>query len=215
MKALNIKISGSYRKAKREIVDFDGLSGTIPFCDTDVALMHIRSRYAPMWIMNDKRFKDRLSSIREVHLDEMTETDSNFSYIGKDIKEMSHEELQDLATVFDLRRVPLYKKSSLRETRVWAYVSYAEHVNGEHIDNKAEDFNFADLPPLIVLEGGRREESGKISNEDVIQAEQESTSTPKQTMSLSDLKQIADQRGIKYSPNIGYDKLYERLYNAQ
>ena len=214
MKALKVKLSGSYRKAKREIVDFEGIEGIVPFCDPDVAYMHIRKRYVPMWIAGKKEFTDRLSSVREVHVDEMEEIEHSFSYVGKDIKEMTFEELQDLATAFDLREIPLWKKTSLVHTRTIAYAAYSKKVLNAEVDYQGEGFSLANVPSVVVKEGNRREKTGKVTNEDIINAEMSSPSVPKHTMDLDDLKKIADQRGIEYHPNIGFDKLYERLYAA-
>jgi len=58
-KALKVTISGSYRTADREVIDFSGIEGVIPFTTQELAEMHIRKRYARMWIMKDSKFKQR------------------------------------------------------------------------------------------------------------------------------------------------------------
>lgn len=214
MKALKVTVSGSYRKSRNEIVDFEGISGVVPSVDPDVAYMHVRARYVPMWVSASDELKDRLSTVREVHIDTMEEAEHKFSYVGKDIREMTFEELQDVATAFDLREIPLWKKTSIVHARAVAYAAYAKKLKGTEVDYRADGFSLADMPALVVEEGRRREMTGKVSNEDVIRSEQQSPSVPRHTMSLDDLKKIADGRGIEYHPNIGFDKLYERLYAA-
>lgn len=215
MKAYKVTISGAYRKAKREIVNFDGLSGIVPFTDSDIMYMHLRSRYAPMWLTKDKRFKDRVSTMREVYVDSVEEVEHEFTFVGKDIREMSEEELQDLATAFDLRRIPLYRKSSLRETRVHAYMAYCESVLGKSID-KGDDFNLAEMPEVVVkFEKPRRNQQASVTNEEVISAYQAGdVSNPKANFDLDGLKQLAASKGIPHHPNIGYDKLYAKIFEA-
>lgn len=213
MKALKVTISGDYRKSKRDIVDFEEVTGVIPACDHDVAYLHIRSRYVPMWIGRSEKYKDRLQSVRAVHLDELKETAAEFSFVGKDIKEMSHEELQDLATAYDLRRVPLYKKSGLRETRTIAYVEYHNAVAkvGAPLDMRSSDFDYNSLPSLKATEGSRRDLTRKKTNDEVITAEMAGDNS-EQVISLDELKKIAEQKGIQHHPNIGYDKLYAKIF---
>lgn len=223
MKALKVTVSGSYRTANKEVVDFENVTGVIPAVDEELAEMHVRSRYALTWVKNavdekkEKLYKPRIARMRQVFVDDIEEVQADFSFVNKDIKEMSYEELQDLATLKDLRRIPLPKESSgisLREMREIAYLQYAKEILRKDYGDKDQDFDYANEPPLIVEGGARKDKSKKITNEEMIEQEQQnsSLSAPKNTLTLDDLKGIAKQKGISHSNNIGFDALYAKLY---
>jgi len=225
MKALKVTISGSYKTAQGDIIDFEDVSGVIPFVDEDHAFMHIKSRHAASWIKSmlkengEKMYGERIEKIRQVFMDDIEEVKADFSYVGKDIKQMSYDELQDLATAKDLRYIPLPKfvsGFSLRETRVRAYVAYSDKILDKIVDENEEGFNFASLPALIVDGDVRMELSGKITNDEVLDqvAKEVDISGKTKSLSLDELKNIADKKGIKYHWNIGHDKLYNMLYGG-
>ena len=226
-KALKVTVSGSYRTANKEIVDFENLSGLLPVVDEDLAAMHVQTRYVPTWLRNavDKKgeriYTKRIEDVRQVFIDEIEKVNAGeFSYVGKDIKNLEYQELQDLATAKDLRRIPLPKELSgvsLREMRQMAYVDYSDKVLKKFIDHNEEGFNFSKLPPLIIDGDARRETSQKITNEEILDQEQkvmDVSSTPKSTLTIDDLKGIAKQKGISHHPNIGFDALYAKIYGG-
>lgn len=220
-KMLEFTISGSYKTAQKEIIDFENVKGTVPFQDEDVATMHVRSRFASRWIKETKNqdgepmYPERIQRVREVHIDNIKETTGNLSFVGKDIKELTFEEIQDLALAKDLRKVPLYKASDLRNSRVMAYIEYADKVlKQDPINHNEEGFNFAKLPPLVIDGIVRREREMKVTNEDIINAEMRSYSEPKSTLSFDDLKAIAKSKNIDIRGNLSYDTLYQRLYGS-
>ena len=49
---LKVTISGSYYNSKKEKVDYDKVTGVIPWCDEDQGLvtMHVQGRYVRKWI---------------------------------------------------------------------------------------------------------------------------------------------------------------------
>lgn len=218
-KMLEITISGSYKTAQKDIVDFENVKGVIPFCDEDIAAMHTRARYAPRWIKEAKGpdgkplYPDRIQRVREVHIDDIKETTGKLSFVGKDIKELTMEELQDLATAKDLRRIPLHKASDLRNTRVMAYVDYSEKIlKSEPIKYQEPDFNFAKLPSIILDGEVHRDKTVKLTNDEVIDEQVNSALFQKTTLKLEDLKAIAKQKNIPFHPNIGFDTLYGKIY---
>lgn len=232
MRALKITISGSYRKAGNKIADFDGLTGIIPYCKEDVAMMHIRSRYATKWIAESEKYTDRLYSIREVFIDEIKKAEFEFSFLGKDIKEMSFGELQDLATYKDLRGIPLYKKSSLRESRdkaCRAYLASLDKSDNKDLRGKpiTKDTPYHLLPSLFIgatpdriksesafdNEEEEEEESRDPESEEIFgDDEEEVNSVEAPRPSIEELKGIAVLRKISHSPNIGYEALYKKIY---
>lgn len=213
-KALKVTISGSYRTNDYKIVDFSELTGFIPFTDEEIATMHIRGRYARMWVMKDPKFKDRLVDTRECHIDAMEECEHDFSYLGKDIRSMTQEELQDLATAKDLRLIPLYKKGSEREARTKAYAAYSEHVLKRVVKYKEAGFNLMKMPPIVVKDGGwRADDTRKLTNEEVMDTE-ETVGSPKTSLTREELEQLARNQGIEFHPKISNDNLYKRIYGG-
>lgn len=224
MKALKVTISGSYKTSGGDIVDYEDVSGVIPFVDDEHAKMHVKSRYASDWVSalrddaDKKVYPDRIEHMRQVFVDDFEIVEHEFSYVGKDVKEMSFEELQDLATAKDLRSIPLPKRQSgfsLREARMRAYVAYANKVEGMDLDYNDPEFEYGELPPLIVDGGIRKETAKKMSNDEIIEAEQKAqSSSPKSHLTIDDLKEIADKKGIEYHHKTGYDKLYAMIYGS-
>lgn len=194
MKAHKVSISGNYQAYDGDYVDFANLSGAIP-CEeySDVASL-TSARYALMWLQKSKPAKT-IKRIRVVYLETHDEAEAEFSFLGKDIREMSFEELQDLAAFTGLRGIPLYKKMSLEEARRKAYGLYAKIILNKQIDTNDEDFKLVLAEPIIV---------GK--------------STPKvdttKEYTIEELKAIAKQRGLSVGPNIGYEKLYQKLFEV-
>lgn len=226
MKALKITISGSYRNSKREHFDFEELTGVIPFVDQDLAKMHVRDRYAHLWIRNaknpdgSKKYEDRVEETRTVHFDAIEETEvDTFSFIGKDIKEMGHEDFQDLATANDLRTIPLPKEISgvdLRELRTEAYAAYALRYFKEDIGHKKVDFDFSKLKPLVVGSTSSRDQMVRLTNEETLelQGRPADIKTLKSTLSMDDLKGIAKNKNIEHPPGASYDELHALIYGG-
>jgi len=212
--AYAVTISGTYRNSKKEIVDFQNVKGIIPMCDVDIAHAMLRKRYATMWITESSEYKERVQNMRTVYVDSLEKTEHEFSFEGKDIKEMTYEELQDLATVKDLRGIPLYKAGGLRQGQMMAYAEYSNKILGKEVNIKEEGFNFATLPPLVVDSFAERNLQKSISNEDMIQIEQSNTTTGKAKFTRAELEKMANEKGVVFHPNIADEKLQQRIFNG-
>jgi len=226
-KALKVTISGSYRNSKRENIDFKNLSGVIPVVEHDLAMMHIRGRYAHVWIKNavdkdgNKLYPERIEETRQIFIDKIEEIEADqFSFIGKDIKDLSFEEMQDLATANDLRTIPLPEEisgASLREMGTLAYAAYAERFFNHDIGHNKEGFDFAALAPLIVGGTNSRDTTLKLTNEEILEQEGKAApvgSTLKTTLSMDDLKGIAKQKNIPYPKDVTFNGLYSKIYGG-
>jgi hypothetical protein len=214
MKALKITFSGSYKASNDEIFNFDGISGIVPFQEEDVAIMHAKTRHLPMWleqeIKGDKQANISVKGVKQLrdkNEDEIEEVEREFSFEGKDIRALNQEEIQDVALMFDLREVPLYKVSSLKNQLNVLYGIYSTQVLKEPIDHKAEFFSYKDMPPIFL----RSTSSVKREIKPIFK--EEDGAPVLQTKSLEALKAIAEQKGIKFHHRIGYDRLVE-LINA-
>jgi hypothetical protein len=215
MKALKVTISGDYRKSDKDVVDYQNVTGIIPFCPESMILSVVRFRYATRWIA-DAGYKEKVSSIKTCYVDEFEEVQADFSFVGKDIKQMTYEELQDLAVNKSLRDIPVYKQSSLRETQLRAYVAYIERVlekdcgylyQDKWISHKDEGFNFAKLPELFVDANFVAPVVNKESTDDIISREGQG-----KPATLDALKIVARNANIPIKGNLSYDQLYKRIY---
>lgn len=201
-----VTISGSYRTKNDEIVDYADITGVVPDCDADTLQSVLQNRYAEMWLVKSG-VKERVYSIRTTYLDKVEKLEGKPSFVGKDLKELTFEEMQDLATAKGLRSVPLWRAGSLREAQIKTYKVYSSEILKK---KTPEDVTYDELPSIIL--------DGKIKINDVapkavIEADEEELpeETPSE-LSFEDLKRIADSKGIKYHPNIGYDTLYTKVY---
>lgn len=227
---LQFTISGSYYNSKKEIVDFDGLVGKIPDCDEDngVGSMHVRGRFAEKWIREavdadgKKKFPERVHKLRQVFVDDVQPTTGTLSFVGKNIKDLNVDEMQELAVAKDLRFIPLPGAGlSKRDMLTLCYVAYSEKVLLKKVKYQEEGFNFAKLPAITLTADSRRETSGKLTNDDIIALEQRPTLTelggrddPKARFTLAELKQVADSKQIEYPTDVSFDELYSHLFPA-
>lgn len=131
--AYQVTISGSYRVFDGDVVDFQNVSGVVPTQKIEFLEGMIRKRYAPIWLER-KGVVKKVKAIREIYIDDLVAIDAHeFSMFEKSVVELSQEELQDLATVFSLAEVPLYKKGSERYARGIAYTNYFNNVLGGNV----------------------------------------------------------------------------------
>lgn len=222
---LRITVSGDYRTnggKEGNIVDFENVVGIMPDCNLDEngILSHVKARYLAQWVKDDKRYTARFASARTTYIDKVEKVAGTPSCIGKDIKSLSWEELQDLAVLKNLLRIPLEHSVDLREARETAYLEYSKLILMEEINTKAPGYSFIKLPALKVEHEGMAVLEDKQSNEDAIAAEQENgdiNSVPggDQTFTIEELRKVADAKGIKYYPATGKKKLYAMIFGEQ
>lgn len=229
-KMLKFTITGSYYNSKKEIIDFDGVEGVIPFCDEDngVGSMHVRDRYARKWVRDAKkadgepRYPDRIHKMRQVHIDDVQATKGTLSFVGKNIKDLSIDEMQDLAVSKDLRGVPLPEEGmSRRDVLVRCYAAYSDKVLKKEVKINEPDFNFMKLPAILLDSAFRTEKSQKFTNEEIIGREQQQTITnygeredAEKRISLAELKTLADGKNIAYSDMVTHKELYAKIFSA-
>lgn len=228
---LEFTISGAYYNSRKETVDFENVKGRIPFCDEEsgIGSMHVRDRFAAKWIKEalneDGEPKyPRIEKLRQVHIDDVREVTGTLPFVGKDIKELSIDEMQELAVAKDLRFIPLPNSGmSKRDMLIRAYVAYSDKVLKKKVEWQKEEFNFMQLPSIILDSVSRREQSGKISNDEMINIERDKMAqptelgakdNPKERFSLEELKTLADEKNISYPENVEFDDLYSVLFSS-
>lgn len=224
MKVWRVTISGTYRNAKKDVFDYSGVEGTVPYIDEDLLKQVIVRRYAHMWVAAKKGEKESIHSVRETFIDKQVEDVAEMSFVGKNIMDMTREELQDMAAAYDLKAIPLFK-TGVRQMQNIAYAQYATHVlklqpksdskDDERawrlLTNQREDgFNAAKNPPIIVGGETRRDTAEKVSNDEMI--DHQASGKISTDFSIAELKAIAKAKNIPYSNNISREALYHKLY---
>ena len=156
MKALKVKVSGSYLKDKNS-KDYD-MFVYIPVCPDNWVQLNVMRRAVPMELYRTGNSCDYLrscyvDSVEEVELEKDTPKEvagkikEVNSYVGKDIKEMTHEEIQFAAMGLQLLGVQLYRQTDLRECRQRLYKIYSEEFLGKELE---EGFDYAAASPLEI-----------------------------------------------------------------
>lgn len=199
MKAWKVYVSGTYNIGGGEYVDYS-VEGVVPYIAEEDIKGLVANRYILGWISADKEnHPQRPRSVREIVIDDYEETDHDFDYCGKDIKEMTAEDLQDLATAKGLYEVPAEKMSpDVRQMREKAYKAYVTHVQKETV---MDDFRYTTAPPLVVDQNIRKLSRPKIDPDKQILKEQGGPVEVDDTMSLEELRDIAKGMGIQVKPN--------------
>lgn len=182
-----------------------------------------------------------ISNIRQVFVDSIEDNDdapnAQLSYVGKDIMEMNFEELQDLAAANDLGGVPLYKVGSLVSARRTAYSEYALKVlqleeyapNDQQekfnlYDSRSPGFNPKKLETIEADGDIRRFDTHRASIDDGIEEEKKAirrkggkdrespADAAGSNMTFTQLKAIAEQKGVQFNKGISYENLYKKVY---
>lgn len=198
MKAWKVQVSGTYYTGNDEIIDFD-LEGTIPGCIEDEIHSHMINRYVPMWLREDKEgYPDRVNRVREVFVEDYAEADAEFSFVGKDVRDMDYNELQDFAVAKGLRDVPLYKVGARSHQREVAYVSYLTNVQKSPPDDQ---FNLRDALPLIADAKLHAIPKPKYDPDKAVLKEEGGEMDVSADMSLEELRKIAKGMGLSVKAN--------------
>lgn len=239
---LKVVISGSYRVASKQIESFDNIEGLMPYLDHDKATQMAIRRYAKIWVSQAKdkdgnaKYK-HIDKVRQVFIDSIEDNEENpdavLSYVGKDIMEMNYEELQDLAAANDLNGVPLYKTGSLATARRIAFSEYAikvleleEYARTDKqekfnlYDHRTTGFNPKQFEPIIADDEIRRFDGHQTDIEEGIEVEAKNTKRkggkavdePKSTLTMTQLKRIAETRNVMFNKGISFEALYKKVY---
>lgn len=140
-----VKISGYYKTNDNKKVDYNNETVIIPDCREEAIQAMVINRVV------DRAFsqaKQPYLARGKCYIDNYVKDDKmKPSYEGKNLKELSWDELEDLAIAYDLEEVPLFRSTSLREARVKAYRAYCNVVKGA---NLSSDFDFANAADIVL-----------------------------------------------------------------
>lgn len=210
IKAYKATISGSISTPRLgEYADFSNIVGYLPFLDDELYItQHVERRYAPMWISlsNDGNHGRRVRKVREFYIDDLEATERTFTFIGKSIKDLSQEEIQDVATLKRLLAVPLYKKVGLHKARIMTYVDYSKAI-GNNIDENivgVQGLSVNNLPDIIV--------DGVAISEDNCWNRINANNTAKDSMPRWQLELLAEQRSILFDHKTSDSRLKEMIF---
>lgn len=224
---LEVTISGSFKATDGEIESYDAVKFVMPVLSPEKAEQMARKRYAKMAVGfamkadgETPKYK-RVAKMREVFIDSIEEVEASaqLSYIGKNVLDLTAEEIQDFAAANDLTAVPLYKVGSIVAARRIAYAEYVNEVLGMEpkLKYKEVGFNPAQMPPIITTAEVHKSSVHVAPVEESIDLEQlilNKQAKPGQAspLTIEQLKAIATQKKIEFHPNIGYKALYDRIY---
>jgi hypothetical protein len=142
MKLLKILVSGSFRTEPAKDTNrmpFNGIEITAPFVSEEY-YTQVSQRLFPIYLRKNKEFaKVNFEGLIKIFVDSVKEVEGELSFVNKDIKEMSWEELQDMACYFGLREVPLYQIGELRTAREKAYEIYMKVIKKRKVIKSALD----------------------------------------------------------------------------
>jgi hypothetical protein len=212
MRALKVTLSGSYRDGRKDVHDYV-VDGVVPYNDSDVVEMHLQNRFAVKWIKESGKYPNSVRQLRTTYVDDMEEIDAEFSFMGKDIRSMSFDELQDLSVAKDLRSVPA-EKGDLREARTRAYAEYAEKVLGRSVQWRKDGFNLMSEPEIVVGDAAPiRQAVKRVNQDDVNQMAFEGVNVESEAViSFDALSKMADLKDIKHDGRTSYDSLYRKVF---
>jgi hypothetical protein len=158
-----VYMSGYY-KAGNDDIDFNE-SVLIPECDEEKILANVQNRVVHRYFANSGKPFTRLV---KCWVDKYEKVNKDPAFVGKSIKEVDWDDIQDMAIAFDLN-VPLYRACSLREARIAVYKEYCSKVKGMNLD---ANFNLVDAIDFTVGEKkANSRTSVKKATEDNLQGE--------------------------------------------
>lgn len=165
---IKLTVSGSFRTSPgtdKNRHDFFNVTGLIPDCSEEYHIPFAQ-RMFPIWKQskdNKKINEVPFSGLIKVYVDAAEEGVSGKpSCIGKNIKEMTWEELQDLACYLNLREIPLYRQGSLRAAQEKAYEMYKAKVEKCRVFKNAKDLT-------VYKETRRRDLEILINNQEEVE----------------------------------------------
>lgn len=178
---LKLKVTGSYLR-NGEPNDYD-LTVYMPKCDEDHIQQAAMYRATPMALYKKGTACDYLRScyvdeIEEVELTKDTPKEEAEAikeaeaYMGKDIKTLTYEDIQNAAIAYQLQGVPLYHQTDIRESRQRFYYEYANNILELEIE---KDFDYANARQITLDEKKKARVKPQKSNSELLDEEEEMT----------------------------------------
>lgn len=196
----NVVMFVPYNKAsdRQDITQLNVISRTLP--DTLFRMsMEDNSKMKPF-----QRLRARYMEIEIVELDEP------YSFLDKKIKDMNEAELQDMASYFDFRKVPLARKANVFKMRLEAYKAYDAFKKLNSVSDP-KTFGVEDMDDLTVEIDFENEEeiaeSTPLSPNFLMVL---NTRLIENDIKMKELKEACDKLGIKYTSKTRRDTLVDK-----
>lgn len=129
---LKVKVEGIYESdigsGQKKFINFD-YTFELSRPNEAGVITHVLRRFLPLLIAQDKAKQENpCSRIKTFVITDIQKTEEQSKLIGKNILDLTAWEIQDLACMFDLFKIPLHGKHSITELRERAVLAYAEKV---------------------------------------------------------------------------------------
>lgn len=165
--------SGAFRN-NGNLEDFTDLELIMPECPEEWIKSNAINRC--FVAQAEKKFNKRIDSIHSLYVDKFEKFDTQKnkkgeevpvlpSCCGKKIKSLDWEQLQDLAMMFCLREIPLFRSCELRRARMIAYREYVNKINGGELD---KDYDFGAAADFVVPDVAIKTETYKSNADEVL-----------------------------------------------
>lgn len=136
MKMTKLTVSGYYKTKPGTDVDcevFDGIKVVVPHTNEEFFIRDAQRMFPVYREKHPKHRTKRYEGFIRCDVDDWEEIEGTPNCCGKDIKEMTWTELQELSCLYNIREIKLYKSCGIREARENAYMHYQEKVKGRRI----------------------------------------------------------------------------------
>ncbi len=161
-----VRISGLYKSGDKSI-DFD-TTVTMPECKEEMILSNVQNRVVSRTF---KEAKYPFTRLVKCYVDDFKKEKGNPSYMGKKIKELDWDEIQDVAIAYDLRRVPLYRSVAIRDAREVLYREFCNSVKGTNYEigfdyGNAADFVIEEKPSEVKVSKSSPKELDEVLDDE-------------------------------------------------
>ena len=139
MEMVRLNCSGSFKTqpgTDKDRVSFFGLEIDVPKLseEHEEHYMPHAMRMFPIAMRKNKDIKDKnFEGIIKLYIDDVKDAKGQPICAGKDIKEMTWEEIQSLACALRMREIPLHHQGALRDAREKSYEMYQKIIKKRRV----------------------------------------------------------------------------------
>lgn len=145
---LEVTCSGSFRTSPatdQNRYDFNDVKVVIPECSDEYILSHTMRMFPIAKRANKSLEGKTFNGLIKLYIDGVETIEGSPDCCGKNIKEMTWEELQSLACLMNLREIPMYRQGAIRTAQEKAYEIYQAKVLNRRVFKQPKDIaNFQD-----------------------------------------------------------------------
>jgi hypothetical protein len=139
-----VTCSGNFRtnpSTDRNSHDFTNVIVVIPDCPDEFVIQHTM-RMFPIAKLSNKSLEGKsYHGLIKIYVDAVEDVEGQPDCCGKNIKDMTWEELQSLACMLNIREIPLYRQGSLRAAQEKAYEMYQGKILKKRVFRQPRDIS--------------------------------------------------------------------------